>query len=626
MARRLNARTAAIAPPAQVAALDRARVRTLADLYAQRLLLTPQAEACRCIEAQAPGWRSLSWAELGSLAQRYAAGLRGAGLKAGDRVALQVPNGADWLALDWAGHSLGLVTVGLFADETPAGTVQLLDDSGARLLVTRDLATWNAGVSTVRLDALDMVVPLRGGMQAADTRVQPLGRFLDADRDGLGDGPSAAGDLASIVYTSGSTGRPRGVMQSHEALLANAFAVQDAMPLRPDDLLFSTLPLAHLFGRVAWVYAGIVSGASLVFGRGAGFLAEDLCSQRPTVLIGPPRLFERIHGALSHEMDSGPVTRRALFHLAVEAGWAARRTDAGKPKVRLLPTLLARRAGESLRARLGGNLRLAVCGGAALAPQIGRSFSALGIPLLQGYGLTEAGPVVSVNRVEDNEPGSVGRALSGVETRIEASGELCVRGPSTMLGYWNDADGTHEVLDDAGWLRTGDKASRLDTDRIYLVGRVKELLVTATGEKVSPSDIESRLRALALVEQVMVVGEARPFLTALLVPQVGPLALLRAELGLIDGDDSDTARDAIEHALLQRCQEVLRDAPRNHWILRVALVLQPWTAGNGRLTSTHKLRRGEIARAHGEDIERLYRGHYHVPPTDCSSNAQVQGS
>ncbi|MGH8518301.1 MAG: AMP-dependent synthetase/ligase, partial [Panacagrimonas sp.] len=411
---------------------------------------------------------------------------------------------------------------------------------------------------------------------------------------------------------------------SHAALVANAIAFQECVRFEPGDLSFSNLPLAHLFGRVAWIYAGILGGASLLFGRGAGLVAEDLATQRPTVLIGAPRLFERIHGIVMQDLERGSAARRALFHLAVETGGASTtRRDGGRRTVRLLPSALVRRAGETLRERLGGRVRLAISGGAALSPQIGRTFGALGVPLLQGYGLTEAGPVVSVNRIDDNDPASVGAPLPGVEIRTEATGELRVRGPSIMQGYWNDEPATRESIDDAGWLRTGDKVSRLDTDRIYLVGRFKELLVTATGEKASPGDIESRLRELSLIEQVMVVGEARPYLTALIVPQPGPLAMLRAEIGLTDGDDSPAARDAIEGVLLRRCQDVLQNAPRNHWIVGVALVLQPWTPGNGLLTATHKLRRCEIVRTHERDIDRLYEGHYRVPATDCSNNASL---
>lgn len=605
-----------------VTALDRAHVRTLADLYGERLRLTPHAEACRHFDARSQTWRSLSWAELGAAAQGFATGLRAQGLKPGERIALQIQNGPDWLALDWAAHSLGLVVVGLFVDETPAGTAQLLEDAEARVLFVRDLGTWGAVTSRARLASLSAIVPLRGTALAGERRVRALEHFQRRG-DALGTCPVEPDALSTILYTSGATGRPKGVMLSHTNLISNAFAVNQALGLLGSDVLFSNLPLAHLYGRVAFVYAGLVAGATLVFGRGAGFVAEDLCSQQPSVLIGAPRMFERIHGALAHELEAGSATRRALFRLAVEAGWAASRKDASKLKVRLLPTVLARRAGDALRARLGGRVRLAVSGGAALSPQIARVFTALGIPLLQGYGLTEAGPVVSVNRADDHDPASVGCALAGVETRIQASGELQVRGPSVMLGYWKDEPGTRAVLDDAGWLSTGDKVSRLDTDRIYLVGRLKELLVTATGEKASPADIEARLRELPLVEQVMVIGEARPYLTALIVPQPGPLAMLRAEIGLNDGDDSPSAREAIESALLQRCQEVLRDAPRNHWIVGVAVIHAPWTPATGLMTATHKLRRCEIARVHAAEIERLYDGHYTVPATDCSSNATL---
>lgn len=605
-----------------VPALDPARVATLADLYAERLRLSPHADACRHFEARHNTWRSLSWAELAALAQGLAGGLRALGLKPGERIAVQVPNGPDWLALDWAAHQLGLVVVALFADETPAGAAQLLEDCGARVLFTRELAQWQAIETHAPLPALRTVVAFRGAQSVRDRRVVAAERFVRAAQ-----APShtpQAGDLASIVYTSGATGRPKGVMLSQRNLTSNAFAVARALDLRVDDAAFSVLPLAHLYGRVAFVYAHVVSGATLLFGRGAAHVAEDLQTLRPSVLVGSPRLYERLHGALLQALGALSPARRALFRLAVNAGWATRGGDGGAMPSRWLGAAVMRPAARLLQQRLGGRVRLAVSGGASLSPEIGRVFAALGVPLLQGYGLTEAGPVVSVNRLDDLDPASVGTPLDTVETRIAAQGELQVRGPGVMLGYWNDASATQAVIDDAGWLSTGDKVSRLDTQRIYLVGRFKELLVTATGEKAAPADIEARLRALPLVEQVMVVGEARPYLTALIVPQPGPLALLRAQIGLNDGDDSPAAWRAIEDCVLLRCQELLRDAPRNHWIVRVALVLDPWTPANGLLTSTHKLRRHEIARAHAQDIERLYAGHYIVPATDCSANAVAQ--
>ncbi|HKY91972.1 MAG TPA: AMP-binding protein [Nevskiaceae bacterium] len=591
---------------------------TLADLYQRNLEATPHGIACRSYRAREEAWIDTSWSELAASARRFAAGLRASGLEPGDRVAIQLGGGPEWLALDWACGSLGLVTVGLFADDTGAGAARQLADSGARLVFTRDAAAWDAIRASDPLPSVETVVLVRGGL-AGDTRSLALTHWLPAAQALLA--VDARPDaLATIVYTSGATGQPKGVMLSHRGLVANARASHAAVPIGTDDVVLSVLPLAHLYARSVGVYASLAAGATIVFARGGGHLAEDLAVHRPTVLVGVPRLYERLHAAVEMELDHGSLTRRALFRLAVEAGWAAQRRRGAAP---LFTGGLIRRAGQSLRARLGGRLRVAICGGAALSPHISRMFVALGIPLLQGYGLTEAGPVVSVNRIGDNDPASCGVPLDGVETRVEASGELLVRAPGVMLGYWNDADATRAVLDGAGWLRTGDKVSRLEAHRLYLTGRIKDILVTATGEKASAADIESRLRELPIVEQVMVVGEAKPFLAALIVPQPGPLALLRAEIGLTDGDDSDAAREALEAVILERCREVLRDAPRNHYVLRVGLVCQPWTTHNGMITATGKLRRCEVLRANAAAVDRLYAGHFVAPATDCSDNATV---
>lgn len=606
-------------------ALDHAALQGgLAALFDARLHVAPHAQACVYFDARRQTWFALSWSELARRSARFGAALQAAGLRAGDRVAVQLPNGPDWVAADWAIQRLGLVTVALFADETPAGAATLLADCDARCLFTRDLATWTAISERARLPALRCVVPLRGSLLTHDRRVRALPSDAPVDATRAPAADVAPHDLATLVYTSGATGVPKAVMLSHRNLLSNAAATVAALGLHSEDRLCTHLPLAHLFGRTVCVYGSALAGASLVFGRGASSLVDDLCSQQPTVLVGVPRVFERLYGGWMQEIDAASPTRRALLRLTVDAGWAARHGgQGGSLGSRLLPAAWVRRFSRGLQQRLGGRLRLAVSGGAALSPQIGRVFTALGVPLLQGYGLTEAGPVVSVDRVGDSDPASCGTPLAGVETRIEASGELLLRGPSVMLGYWRDPEATRTCLDEAGWLRTGDKVSRLDTDRIYLTGRIKELLITATGEKVSPSQIESRLRELSQIDQVMVVGEARPFLTALIVPQSGPLAMLRAELGLNDGDDSAAARQLIEEALLLRCQTALLDAPRNHWIVRVALIEHPWTQANGLLTATHKLRRGQITRALATEIDRLYRGHWSVPATDASCNAIV---
>jgi long-chain acyl-CoA synthetase len=606
--------------------LDGARIAHLSALYAARWSRSPEGIACREFDGAAQAWQQWTWDMLARRAARYAAGLQNAGLRRGDRVAVRLPNGVDWLAIDWAAQALGLVTVGLLPEETPAVTAELLEDSGARLLFVPDVRAWALLKPDLHAAELRSVVLLNGTTarpeRHARMTVQSLSGWLP-DSGVLPETEAQPDDLAALIYTSGATGTPKGVMLSHVNLLSNTFACLRALELRPDDTVYSLLPLAHAFGRTAFGYLGIAAGTTLLFGRGASQLPDDMRSQGPSILVGVPRLFERIHGALLAEVDEAPPTRRALFRLAIETGWAAQRKGTHPLKVRLLPTGLARRVGNDLRDRLGGKLRLAVSGGAGLSPEIARTFMALGIPLLQGYGLTEAGPVVSVDRLENWDTASAGRLLDTVERRVSASGELQIRGPGVMLGYWRDETGTRAVLDDAGWLSTGDKVSRLETERLFLTGRAKEILVTAAGEKVSPALIEQRLAELPLVDQVMVVGEARPFLAALIVPRAEALALLRGHLGVNDGDDTPAARARIEAHVLEQCQELLAAAPRHHRIVSVALLDQGWTVANGLLTATQKLRRCQILRQHAADIARAYAGHYLAPPTDCASNADT---
>lgn len=602
--------------------LDEQRVRTLAALYSERRRLSPAALAFRFFDAASGTWQDTTWGALGERADRYIAGLRRSGLKPGDRVAVQIDNAPEWFAIDWAVQHLGLVMVALYAEDTPTSATQMISDSTARLAFLPNANAWRAIREVDSLPSIEQVVLLGSEAAAGDWRARSLASWLP-----LAEAPQPAraepAAMATIIYTSGATGRPKGTMMSHANIITNVFACLRAIAPRPDDTRLSVLPLAHSFERTAGGYLAIASGMLTVFGRGQSRVAEDLLEQRPTLLIAVPRLFEKIHGALQAELSQATAPKRALFRLAVEAGWRASQKDAGHAHTRLLPTALTRRMGQQLQARLGGRLRLAVSGGAALAPDISRLFIALGVPLLQGYGLTEAGPVVAVNREDDNDPSSAGLPLDNVETRVGPGGELLVRSPSVMMGYWRDPEASRAAIDDAGWLHTGDKVSRLDTRRLFLTGRIKEIIVTATGEKASPADIEIRLRQCALVDQVMVVGEAKPYLGALVVPDRNALLLLRVSLGLDPEDQSDATREELEQALLRQCVDLLRQSPKNHQVRRVSLVPGPWTTANGLLTASQKLKRSCIEQACLADVERLYAGHVRVGKTDCSSNAGV---
>lgn len=595
--------------------IDEHALSSLAGLFSARVALSPQAPACRWFDAERHGWQSLSWEGLDARVQAYTRGLAALGLPAGARVAIQLDNGPDWVAAEQAIHRLGLVVVGIYVQDTAGSAAYILEHSGASAAFLRDASTWQAVTEIAPLPALQAVILQRGG--ATDARSRSQADFLAA---GVEPVPVAVARtaLASLVYTSGTTGKPRGAMLSHGALLANVFACARALQVQDSDCLLSLLPLSHSFERIAGWHGAVLAGAETAYSRGPDYLGDDLREVRPTGLLAVPRVFERLYAKLLRAVDDGPLHKRAMFHLAVQSATAPASGARQRFSRRLTGGVV-----DAVRVALGGRLRLAISGGAPLSAHIARSFAALGLPVLQGYGLTEAGPVVSVNRPGDSDPDSAGQPLDNVETRIGPDGELLVRSPSLMSGYWQDELSTRAALDEAGWLHTGDKVSRLCSDRIYLTGRIKDLIVMSTGVKAAPCEIESRLSAEPLFEQVVVLGEARPYLTALVVPDAARLAALRQDLHLPAGFDGAAGRETLEKALLARCRERLAELPASHQVKRLAWVT-PFTLANGLLTSTHKPRRAAIAKLHAAEVERLYAGHCSSHSTDCSRNAETR--
>ena len=391
-----------------------------------------------------------------------------------------------------------------------------------------------------------------------------------------------ADTLATIVYTSGTTGRPKGVMLSHANILANVAASLQVVDLRPDDGLLSVLPLSHMFERTCGYYLPLAAGIRVAYARGIQQIGEDSARHRPTVLIAVPRVFERFQARLDKSLAEASA-KRALFRLAVHLGWRVFKGQASLPE-RLLCRLLRPVVARPVLARLGGRLRLAVAGGAKLELRIAHTFLGLGLNLIQGYGLTEASPVVAANGEEDNDPETVGRPLRGLEVRIDGQGELLLRGPSVMLGYWEDREATSRVIDADGWLNTGDLAQFRD-GRIAILGRSKDILVLSNGEKASPQDIEAAILDDPIFEQVLLVGEGRPFFSLLAVT---------------------AERDG--KALARRANARLQHFPRYQRVRQVIPLSEPWTVESGLLTPTLKVKRDAVLARFAEPIERTYRG------------------
>ena len=571
---------------------------TLDGLFRRRVELTPDCPAYRYYEPETGDWRQYSWVQMAQLVGRWRAALQAEQLQAGDRVALMLPNGCEWVQFEQAALSLGLVVVPLYVNDRPDNIAYILRDTQARMLVlTGDDEQWSLLSGQLEsLADLQRIVSLRY-LKTDDNRQCLLADWLPNASSELHDRHAGPDDLATIVYTSGTVGRPKGVMLSHRNILWNAWAGQRCVTgLGADDLFLSFLPLSHMLERTAGYYIPMIVGAEVAFARSIPQLADDLLSIRPTVLISVPRIYERIYARIQAKLETRSGFERKLLRLTLAVGWRHFRFRQGlagwSPGIMLWP-LLKRRVADKVMARLGGRIRIAICGGAPLAENISRFFIGLGLPLLQGYGMTETSPVLNVNRPWNNDPASVGPALEDVEEMISPDGELLARGPGNMLGYWNNPQATRELIDADGWLHTGDIA-RIENDRVYITGRVKDIIVMSNGEKVPPADMELAIALDPVIEQVMVIGEGRPFLTA--------LAVLVEELR-----DADDRPD--NEMLCRQIAQRLHNFPGYAQVRRVSIIDEPWTVDEGLLTPTLKLRRKRILEHYRFVVDGMYEGH-----------------
>lgn len=595
-----------------------ASLSTLAELFTWRVKQTPLASAYLRHDDAAERWMPISWQAIGEQVERVAQRLATLRLARGARVAILLPNGIDAVAVDQATLALACVPVPMHALDNPASIAYILADSEASVLVAQTAVQWHAIVATgVALPALRQVVIMDAeGLVAADSAERPVQAFQDwliAPTDGAHGAREAprADDLAALVYTSGTTGKPKGVMLTHENVLENVKATMQRVAPRADDIFLSFLPLSHTFERTAGYYLPVASGSCVAHSRSASRLAEEMKAVRPTILISVPRIYERVHGAIEAKLAASALKLR-LFRMAQSVGWRrfcrAQRlpVPAGAPAWldALLWPLLDQLVASNIRAQFGGRLRLAVSGGAALPQAIARCFLALGVPLLQGYGMTETSPVVAANGLDDNDPASIGRALAGVEVRIGAMQELQVRGRSVMRGYWKrEADTAAAFID--GWLRTGDQAA-IEHGRLRILGRIKEIIVTSTGEKIAPSDLEQAITSSPVFEQAYAFGDNRPFIACAVVLSRAGWAAMAAELKL-DPEAADSLRAPAAAALaLKRIRELTKGFPHYAQPRAVALSREPWTSENSLLTPTLKLKRLNLANHFAAEIERLY--------------------
>ena len=607
---------------------DIASVQTLPQLLAYRAARTPQAEAYRAFDSSRQAWASLTWAQTAERVNTWAQALAAMQLPPAARVAILLPNGLNAMCADQATLATGGVPVPLHAIDNPGSIAYILADCEASMLIVSQAAQWEKirAVGTP-FPALRAVVitddddafkptPASIGSPAVGSLAQWLTGAAQTGTATTGMGPQAD-DLAAIVYTSGTTGKPKGVMLTHRNVVSDVKAVLERIAPTVDDVFLSFLPLSHTFERTGGYYLPIAAGSCVAYARSVAQLAEDLKTIRPTVLVSVPRIYERIHAKLIEKLSPTPW-KMQLYEAAQNKGWArfcaAQRLPAPTPDassqaagwMAALPwPVLQALVAKPLLAQFGGRVRVAVSGGAPLSPTIAKCFLGLGLPLIQGYGMTETAPVVSVNALDDNDPACVGKALPGVEVRIGDNHELQVRGPIVMKGYWKRPEDTAKILSPDGWLGTGDQADIVN-GRIYIKGRIKEIIVTSTGEKIPPGDLELALLADPLLEQAFVVGENRPFIACVAVLNAGEWQRLAADLGLNPQAADSLNHPSVHRAVLARIEKNTASFARYAVPRTVHLTLDPWTIENTFMTPTLKLKRNNLMAHFAEAIEGMY--------------------
>jgi long-chain acyl-CoA synthetase len=587
---------------------------TLDGLFRERAKRTPDLVAYRDFNDVTASWRDQTWRQMREAVARWQAALEREGLQAGERVAVMLRNTPEWVMYDIAALGLGLVTVPLYTQDRAENVAYILQHAGCKVLLIEGAEQWES-LSPVRrqLEGLVRILAVRSiaGIQD-EPRLQAVAEWLPAQGGEIRHVPRDSHALATIVYTSGTTGRPKGVMLSHHNILTNAYAcLTGVMSVTHEDLFLSFLPLSHTFERSCGYYLAMMAGATTAYARSIPHLAEDLQTIRPTILVSVPRIYERVWSAIRAKLDEGPAARRNLFMRAVEVGYARFEHQQGRGPWKasfLLWPVLQKLVAAKVLARLGGRMRAALSGGAALSPEISRVFIGLGLPVLQGYGLTETAPVVCANRPEDNLPASVGRPIPGVQVKLGEHDALLVKGPNVMLGYWQNPDATSQIMLPEGWLNSGDIARIDDTGHVHITGRLKEIIVMSTGEKVPPADVESAIVRDPLFEQVMLLGEGKPYLSVVAVLNAEQWRKVAAEHGLSAGNDALGSKE-VEKLALERIERQLDALPGYAHVRRAVLTLEPWSIENGYLTPTLKLKRAKVMETFNAEIDAMYAGH-----------------
>ena len=565
-------------------------------------------------------WTPISSDEFRVAVEEIAAGLEILGLKAAERVAILGENRPEWAYSDFGTLCLRGVVVTIYPSLPPNQILYILKDSGARIAIASN-AKQAEKILAVKADApeLQHVLVMDDvsvfGTQSLSS-VRELGRrVLATDKDLVRRHAANVrpDDLATLIYTSGTTGDPKGVMLTHGNIGSNVEACADDIfsLLSPADSVLSFLPMCHVFERMGGQFVMLKRGVTIAYAESFEKVSSNLLEIRPTILISVPRLYEKIMAKVREVVATAPPLRQKLFAFAERTGRevfeSGQRGEAVSAWLSFKHWIVDALILSKVRDGVGGAIRIAMSGGAALPREIGMFFGSMGLPILEGYGLTETSPVIAVNLPRLNRQGSVGKPIKGVEVMIAYDGEICTRGPNVMRGYFNNPEATAEAIDRQGFFHTGD-IGRFDADGfLYITDRKKDLIVTSGGKNIAPQPIENVLKTHALIGELVMVGNQRNYPTALVVPDFEVLSRVAAEAGIVNASREEmVANPRIIEIIEQAIASLSKDFAQYEKIKKVTLLPNEFTIEAGELTPTLKVKRRVVEAKYKDLIDRMY--------------------
>ncbi len=565
-------------------------------------------------------WHEMTFKEVGDWAEKISAGLASLGIKKGDRVALISANRVEWALTDYATMALGAMLVPVYPSLLSDQVAYIINDAEAKVVIAADIVQIEKVDEikdqlkyTKNFYVFDPPQALHKPWQSYQALAEQGEQFLKEKPDYVVNQIKKVEpeDWATIIYTSGTTGEPKGAVLKHSNFLSNVEGSISVLDIYPEDVFLSFLPLSHVLERMAGHFISTYLGATVAYAESIDTVAENMGEIRPSIMISVPRLYEKIYARVLENVEMGPSSKRKIFYWALNVGKEYVNRLMKKQSVPFALNAKYKIANKlvfsKLKDRVGGRIRFFVSGGAPLSAEIAEFFTAAGLIILEGYGLTETSPVITVNLLDNFKFGTVGLPLPNVEVKIAEDGEILTRGPHVMVGYYKKEADTKEAIDEEGWFHTGD-IGFIDNDGfLKITDRKKNIIVTSGGKNIAPQPIENALTMTQYIEQAVVIGDKRKFCTAVIVPSLEAVKNWAKE----QGQEIETYEDmlklkGLKELLRKEIDKVNETLARYETVKNFVVAREPFSIESGELTPSLKTKRRVIEEKYKEEIDKMY--------------------